>query len=150
MDLVPESGSRICAKPLESVLEGSTVGLKGKEKERGKLAGQAAGARFWVRSLVPEHKAESNCTPGCAQPVSGPTGSCAHGRWKPGWAAAGQGKARRGRGCWPGGRRDGGVRTDGQELSRKGCRRPGAPHWAWVPTLLELAPVTAYLALVGT
>lgn len=53
VDLVPESGARICAKPLESVLEGSTVGLKGKEKERGKLAGQAAGARFWVRSLVP-------------------------------------------------------------------------------------------------
>lgn len=85
VDLVKESGARICAKLSECGLVRSTVLLKGKEKERRKLAGPAAGAQFWVRSRVPEeHKAESNCTPGCTPPVSGPTGSCAQGRWKPG------------------------------------------------------------------
>lgn len=49
-----ENGARIFAKPLESVPVGGTVLRKGKEQERRKLAGQAAGTQFWVRSLVPD------------------------------------------------------------------------------------------------
>lgn len=70
---------------------------------------------------------------------------------KPDWAVAWQGRAGQGRGR--GRARDGSdvaivvgtvscVRADGHELSRKGSWLPTALHFARVPKLFQLAPVT--------
>lgn len=124
--------------------------LEGKEKEK-KVCGASC-----RRAVLGEgaRSSESNCTPRCAQPVSGLTGSYAQGCPKPEWAGAWQGRAGQGRGR--GTARDGSdvaivvgtvscVRAGGDEFSRKGSWLPAALHHAWVPRLLQLAPVTDYL-----
>lgn len=75
----------MCAKLLESLLVRSTALWKGKGRRK------FAGAQFWARSPEPEHQAESNCTPGCAQRGSCPRGA---GAWPGcGGARAGLGRA---------------------------------------------------------